>query len=645
MNETYLNIEDMLKNIKSDDSYTRHEAVQGLGGTNDIRAIQALIGLLKDDDVAIREGAINSLINIGGEDVARGVVDYLRISDSPLLRNTAVEILVQLGSSSMPVLTPLLKDKDDDILIFALDIIGRIFDKVDKNIISEIIPLLKHKNPNIRASAAKTLGFLRNDISAKPLLNLLDDDKEEEWVRFSAVEAIGELAPADAVNILLNIIRKEQGVVAGAAIDAIGKIVATGNEANQAMIAMEGMIKKGVKLPLDVVVNILEKVERGTIGMDWEDTFIDFFIGELKNGDRETQHSALKGLGILKSKRSVPSILQFTVGVPEDDEDTLSIIRGTLIQIGEIGELVNSLKEGAKNLMVLIGVIEEIGQAGTVDVLKNLISKVDSGARRAIVSTLKAVAPQASIETLVASLKDSDSHVRGLAAAALGEAKDAKVVPYLFDALLAEKYKDIQEVIVDAIIHYPTDDVIDNFSSLLFHEDHYIKKMALRGLGAVNKTSAIPFIIRVLEDKDVTIKKEAIKALHGFREKSAISAVISTLSDKDDDVRFVAVESLDGHSGDEVVRALLAALHDKSMWVRYKACIIIGNLKEKKAQEDLIGLLRENENAVKIAAASALGKIGDKKALNALSIMMDDTDQFVREAVLKAIGMIKAGNE
>lgn len=640
MKKTLPNVKDLLKGIDSDDSRTRHEAVQRLGEIDDPKSIDILLSLLKHDDVMMREAAINSLINKGTKDVALGVVNYLRDGNSPALRNIAVEILVQLGMTASEVILPLLKDRNTDVLKFVIDIFGVI---KDKKAATQIIPLLKHKNPNIKASAAKTLGLLNDERAVKPLLDLLSD--EEEWVRFSAVEAIGELAPSGGVDILLNVIEKEEGVVAGAAIDAIARVVKTGDDANRAMAAMEGMIRQGTELPVDVVVNILQKVEGNVVDRNWKNTFTKFFTDALKNGSRENQHIALKGLGIVKEKKSVDVILQFAASVKEDDEETLSIIKNTLIEIGEVEELVISLKEGAKNLMVIIGAIEEIGKADTVDTLKGLLSKVDSGARRAIISTLKSVAPQASIETLVASLKDSDSHVRGLAAAALGEARDAKVVPYLFDALLTERYRDIQEVIVDAIVNYPTEDVIENFSNLLFQENQIVKKLALRGLGAIQKPHVIPFIVRMLEDKETAVRKEAIKALHGFGEGSAISAIISALSDKDDDVKFVAVEALEGHCGNEVVKALLGALHDKSMWVRYKACILIGNLKERKAQEDLIGLLKEDENAVKIAAASALGKIGDKKALNALTVMIDDPDQFVREAVLKAIEMIKTAGD
>lgn len=645
MDKPSLRFEDLLENIKSEDSYTRHDAVQMLGEIGDPRAVQILVGLLKDEDVVIREGAINSLINISGKDVAAAVVNYLRDSNSPSLRNTAVEILTRLGSYSTPVLLPLLKDDDDDILIFVIDIIGRIFAAGDnKKIVSEIIPLLNHKNPNIRASAAKTLGLMKDEMAKKPLLDLLNKE-DEEWVKFCIIEAVGEIAPSGVTDTLLDIIRKEQGVIVDAAIDAIGKIITTAKDADRAMIAMEGMLKQGIKPPIDVVVNIIEKFDGEIINRAWKDTFTEFFINALKEGDRENQHAALTGLGVLREKKAVPDILKFAAGVKDDDEDMLAVIKNTLVKIGDAGELITSLKGDLKNLMVIIGAIEEIGKVETVDTLKDLLSKVDRSARRAIVSTLKSVAPQASIETLIVSLKDSDSHVRGLAAAALGEAGDAKVVPYLFDALITEKYKDIQEVIVDALIHYQTDDVIDNFYSLLFNENQDVKKLAIRGLGAIQKPQVIPFIIRMFEDEDAAVRKEAIKALHGFKEKSAVSAIISTLSDDDDDVRFVAVESLEGHCGNEVVKALLKALHDKSMWVRYKACILIGNLKEKKAQEDLIGLLKEDENAVKIAAASALGKIGDKGAVSALSILINDPDQYVREAALRAIEMIKAGNE
>jgi HEAT repeat protein len=79
--------------------------------------------LNKEPDHAVREVLFTTLGVLGGEDVAAGLIPFLRSEDANL-RNGAIEVLSELPDEVAPHVEVLLKDPDADVRIFTLNVLN-----------------------------------------------------------------------------------------------------------------------------------------------------------------------------------------------------------------------------------------------------------------------------------------------------------------------------------------------------------------------------------------------------------------------------------------------------------------------------------------------------------------------------------------
>src|SRR5271157_187624 len=117
------NIKKLIQKLKDKDASVRKRIIGELA-SGDERAVYPLLKALSDENVGVQDAAMRSLIAIGGEVTAYMVLPLLR--ENTYLRNTALIILTKLGSVSVPFLYPLLKDKDDDVRKFSIDLLADI---------------------------------------------------------------------------------------------------------------------------------------------------------------------------------------------------------------------------------------------------------------------------------------------------------------------------------------------------------------------------------------------------------------------------------------------------------------------------------------------------------------------------------------
>ncbi len=268
----------LLKDITHEDISKRRTAAELLSA-GDERAIYPLLTALRDQNPGVQDAAMRSLIVIGGEVTAYMVVPLLR--EDSYLRNTAIIILREIGAPTVPLLYSLLKDKDDDVRKFALDLLIDINQNVDA---AQIIPLLKDPNQNARASAAKAVGVVMQQAGLPYLIEALKDD---EWVVFSVLEALSKIPDNAAVQAIVELLDSPSITLRFAAIEALGSI---GSPAASAPLlkhflraddmekreAVKSLVKIGVTPSMSEISDIL--------------------IDMLKNGDWEERTIALKGI-------------------------------------------------------------------------------------------------------------------------------------------------------------------------------------------------------------------------------------------------------------------------------------------------------------------------------------------------------------
>ena len=84
--------------------------------------------LKKEEDKSVKEVIVTTLIRIGNKEAVQGLIECLR-SDDAHLRNASIEALKHLPHKVSPVMEQLLKDKDPDIRIFAINILESLKDE------------------------------------------------------------------------------------------------------------------------------------------------------------------------------------------------------------------------------------------------------------------------------------------------------------------------------------------------------------------------------------------------------------------------------------------------------------------------------------------------------------------------------------
>jgi HEAT repeat protein len=124
------------------------------------------------------------------------------------------------------------------------------------------------------------------------------------------------------------------------------------------------------------------------------------------------------------------------------------------------------------------------------------------------------------------------------------------------------------------------------------------------------KQAAVPFLVRLLDDKDASVRTSAIVALGCIPDSRSLEP-------------------------------LLGCLRDTKAEVRYMAAGALGKLTDRRAVESLIKLLTDSDAMVRESAASALRKIPDARAFSALLAGLNDPIADVRCAVVWAIGELR----
>ncbi|MCF8246421.1 MAG: HEAT repeat domain-containing protein [Saprospiraceae bacterium] len=97
-------------------------------------------------------------------------------------------------------LITLLKDKDEEIIVQALRMLG---DSEIKSIGNDIIPMLQSANPRLQFYAAEVLGQIKHEAAIQPLINLLKENNDADlYLRHAAVLALTRIGKAEPMIAL-----------------------------------------------------------------------------------------------------------------------------------------------------------------------------------------------------------------------------------------------------------------------------------------------------------------------------------------------------------------------------------------------------------------------------------------------------------
>lgn len=608
----------LIKNLSNPKDSKRRQAAEALA-KSDVRAVYPLIKALRDSNAGVQDAAMRSLISIGGEATAYMVIPLLR--EDSFLRNTAMIILKDIGRDTVPLLRHLLKDKDDDIRKFAIDLLIEIN---HCDYLEDLTVLLNNDpNANVRASAAKALGIFAYKNAIPQLIKALSD---EEWVCFSALEALSLIKDESTIKPIAELLKNDSETLRLAAIETLGKI---GLKSSQKYLSDHLSITSGYEKMATIKSLIQIGITPEASGV--ADVLIDMFI----NSEWDDRLIALKGLVDLKEHKAIPTILDIAgsldVSVP-DEMDILEKVKDLLKGFEcapSLFKIINdpTFKYRAKTLAIEI--IESQNCKAAIPYLIKVFKQDLRDVRRASINTLKDMNDEGLDQFFTEALEDSDGHVRKFAAAALGKIGDKSVFEPLLRLLGKEIYADVKEEIIKALFALDTDRVV----SCLNDFDSYTREIACKYLRDIN------VLFRLAEDDDLNVRLSALSSLGMLDDEKAYLRLVDALKDENAAVRKTALLTLSqiGCRLEEI----LPMLEDSDVWVRIYAVKALGNSMDPEVIKYIAPMLNSSDIPLVLSAIDAISMIAsynDIDIFNILKPLLNHKVQTVRQRVKEIIG-------
>jgi len=183
-------ISPLITTLSDEKAWARWESAKVLGKIGDARAVEPLIAALRDSTNHVREKAAEALGNIGDVRAIEPLIVALQ-DESTLVREKAVEALSKIGDER--TVKPLIAALHD----FALrGEAANALIKIGKPAVKSLIVTLKDKEWIVRQCAAEALGEIGEASAVEPLIAALKD--ENEYVRQYAREALERIGTPKA---------------------------------------------------------------------------------------------------------------------------------------------------------------------------------------------------------------------------------------------------------------------------------------------------------------------------------------------------------------------------------------------------------------------------------------------------------------
>jgi len=429
------------KNLASPDAGKRRSAVEALSH-GDERAVYPLVKALRDSHPGVQDAAMRSLISIGGEVTAWMVLPLLR--EDSFLRNAAMVILKEIGTDAVSHLPPLLKDKDDDVRKFAIELIA---DAGGRHLEKALCERLSgDENPNVRAAAAKALGALECRDALPSLVAAL---KDIEWVRFNALEALSGMREDAAVEPILALLADPSPATRHTAIEALGEIGSS--VAGEALLAHLGTADRDERAAL---LKSLLRIRVPLPGAGFPEDLLDIFLGDNEWRDRLVALRGLVGTAGEDALRAIFDVAGSLDGTELDEEEILREIKDILLRCGSRDALWRLLDDPSLRFRGKAIVAEVVGELQLREAVPSLVVRLRDDVRdirKAAAQALGRIGDSGAREALVAAIRDPEGHVRKAAVVALGAVGWKEAFEPLLSLLRREEYDDVAREAVQAL--------------------------------------------------------------------------------------------------------------------------------------------------------------------------------------------------
>ena len=625
------------KMITSPDPVERKAAARELAGYPGEESLAYLIRMLSDGQTEVVCAASHSIVSIGTREAVDAMIPLLR-SEDVALRNLAIEIISRIGSTAAPQVTALLNDPDMDVQKFAVDILKSM---KSPETVDSLIRTLYSENVNIAGDAAEILGDIGNPRAIYALTQCLE---REPWLKCAALRALGKIGGEDALRAVLSISPDEEGLVLFCAVTALGSI---GDK--RGLDYLIGLLDK--KYPslesavIQALESILKNADTNTIEKAKSALQPDKLLPLLDKGNTGVVRSVIRLMGFFKEKRSVEKLVGLYT---EENTPLFGDIEEALVNINpkridDIRSIIKNKLEPDSVKISAVRLIKRIGNPSAADLLLESLEKGWRELKIEVMDALAALKHKPAIGSLHKLLKDEDEEIKTAAIKALETFCDGTSISLLIN-LSANKSEAVRKTAAISLRKYDLKERKQDIRKFLKKTD---SELICFGLEMIPE-NLLPefeediFLFIVNEQENVRICAIEQAGLLGTRR--AFEMIVQALSDKTPQVRLAVIRGLEHYQGENIGKHLIHVLaSDPDEWNRYEAVQIIGRLGLEELLEQMVPQLDNAPDIVKAGIFDVLGQLGTKQHLDVVKPYTESANVILKNAAEKAAEKLKIG--
>jgi HEAT repeat protein len=581
--------------------------------------VQVLLRLLGDRDWRVRKTSVDSVVSRGDETAIAGLVDCLGDEENAGRRNSATEALIRIGIRALPALVGRLREAEDvDVRLAIVNLLGEI--RSDEGF-DELVQLVSREgDTNVLSSVVSSLGRYRRAESVGPLLGLLA--REDPWLRYHVVEALGEVGEPEALPAIVGLWGEES--LRKPILDAVGSVADVGTIGFLLSVAVEGnrpnlnALRALVRVYDADKPRLIRERERQVIRRKFAEEFPSSKLGILVDQaratpKREVREFLIRILGWSRDPDVLPHLVRFL-----ESPDTVDAASEALVSFGpeSIPELVRLFHSDEEDVVLsAIRVATQLSDRSLLSPLTELLEHESSMVRRSAIDALGQIRDLIACDYLLTSLDDSDPGVQTSAVDALSS-------------------------ILGVIEPERAETVVGHLRRLLKSSSRSVRLGALSVYTNVRAEGATEELLAASKDSDHLIRRRAVALMGRYRDERFGDALIHALADEDTPVRLAAIDALDRVRPPEGLRSLLFALEDEDLWIRSAGARVIGSYGAKEAIPSLLKHLARDLPPMKIACLEGLGAIADPATAEEVGKWLADPDIEVAKGAVMALARI-----
>ena len=309
------------------ESNVRTEVARALGKIGGADTWPTLIKLLGDIHSDVREEAVKSVAG-QGEPIVSSLIEELHHTKNKDRKKSIIEVLGEIKSEKAVI--PVIDCLQDNFQFIRMASVNTLVKLKEHGVVNHLIQVLcinpidiqpiidtalNSNVPRLQIRAIRALGELKDTKAIEPLKNMLAKKENEIlfdelsesidkitsaiWAKICALQILGRIKSADAINVILECISEEELDIVYQAMDAIQSL--------KTLVGLDKIIKLADH-PTDF---IREKavIILGTIGAG-NSSVTDCVIKKLKDPYRDTRQEAAKTLGRLNDKKAIEPLVE-----------------------------------------------------------------------------------------------------------------------------------------------------------------------------------------------------------------------------------------------------------------------------------------------------------------------------------------------